>query len=99
MSSTALMGIGFPNAPARVDCLARPDFRVGCCFCFMLSSIFFLFVVFGDSAVFSDVDDPESFDDNDVALSSRLVSDCNSIPLVGVLGADRPQFFFQLPSV
>ena len=37
VSSTVFMGIGFPNAPASVHCLALFDFRVGfncldCCF-------------------------------------------------------------------
>ena len=92
MSSTAFMGIGFLKAPARVDCLARPDTRVGCCFCFNTIWCFLLVYPFGDGAIFSDVVDPESFDDKDVALSFRLVFDWNSIPLVGVLGAGRPPF-------
>ena len=94
------MGIGFPKAPARVECLARFDFRVGCCFvgaccfCFALSGVASLLILFGGSARFSDVDYPESFDDTDVALSSHLAFERNSIPLVGVLGASRPPVLF-----
>ena len=99
MSSNALMGIGFPDAPTRVDCIVRPEILVGCCFCFMLSGVFFSFILFGDGGIVSEVEDPESFDDNDVALSSCIVSDWNFIPLVCVLGAGLPQSFFQLPSV
>ena len=61
-------------------------------FCYLVFTSCLSF--FGDGAIFSDVDDPESFDDIDVPLSSRLVSDWNSIPLVGVLGAGRPPVLF-----
>ena len=60
----------------------------------MLSGDFFLFVLFGDGAIFSDLDDPESFDDNDVTLSSRLINVWNSNPLVGVLGVGLPPVIF-----
>ena len=53
----------------------------------MLSGVFFLFILFGNGAIFSEVDDPESLDDNHVALSSYLDSDWTIIPLVGILGA------------
>ena len=55
---------------------------------------FLLFILFDDCAIFSEVDDPQSFDDNDVALSSHLLFDWNFIPLVGVLGAGVPPVLF-----
>ena len=102
VSSTAFMGIGFPNAPARVYCLTRFDLRVGCslvgcCFCFA-SGVAFWLIRLGDGARFSDMDDPESVPDPGVAAPSFscLWFDWNSIPRVGVLGAGRPPVLFPI---
>ena len=99
VSSTTFLGNGFTNAPARVDCLARFDLRVGsfvgCCFCFA-SGVAFWLIRLDDRARFSDVDDLESVPERDVAAPSfsRLWSDWNSNPRVGVLGAGRPPVLF-----
>ena len=63
----AFIGAGFPSAPASVDCLVRLDFLVGS------SSLVasFLLTSFGNGAVFSEFDDPESRDEVD-----RLLSGC-----------------------
>ena len=49
-------------------------------------------------ALYSQVDNPESFDDTDVALSSRLVSSWNFIPRAGILGAGLLPVLFPVAS-
>ena len=92
--------ITFPSASASVDCLARPDFLVGAS-CLAASNVFFLLARFGDGAVFSEVDDPESPDDVDVSLSdcffwvSAVVDSVwNFNPLVGVRCVAFPPVVF-----
>ena len=51
----AFIGTGLPSTPARVDCLTRPDFLFGGSN-LAVSDVFFLFISFGDGAVFSEVD-------------------------------------------
>ena len=54
---TSVDAIGFARAFAKVACLVRPDFLVGC-FAFLLSGVHFLLTRFGNGTMFSEVDDP-----------------------------------------
>ena len=58
------------------------------------SGVFLLFTLFGDGAMFSDVDDPESLDQIGVALFDLRASDWSFIPLDGVRGASLPPVLF-----
>ena len=85
----------FPSAPARVDCLTRPDFPVGrYCYCLTFYDVSFLFTRFGDGSMFSDVDDSETLDIIDVVLTDFRTSDRNFRPLVGVRGTCFPSVLF-----
>ena len=86
----AFIGAGFPSAPASVEFLDRPDSLVGSS-SLVASGVFFLFTRFGDVAVISEVDEPESSDEDDLSLSVCLFmvsavfdSVLNFSPLIGV---------------
>ena len=101
VSSTAFMGIGFPNEPTSVDCVVLFNFRVGfdcncldwCCFD---PGVAFWLTLMGDGAKFLDVDDPELVAEPKVAARSFscLWSDWNSIPRISVFGIGRPPVLF-----
>ena len=62
----------------------------------MDSGVAFLLTLLGDGARFFEVEDPESVVEPDVATLSfsRLCSDWNSIPRVGVFGVGRTPVLF-----
>ena len=93
MFPIVFIGTGFPSAPARVDCLTRPDFLLGCC-CWWVtfSGVFLLFTLFGYGSMFSDVDDHELLDEIVVALFN-FPTGIPSLLLASVVPA-FPLFFF-----
>ena len=52
----------FPCTSASVDCLFCANFLVGSMI-FSVAGVFFWFILFGDGAMFSDVEEPSSLDD------------------------------------
>ena len=77
VSSTGLIVIGSPNAPASVHTLVLFDLRLGFLdWCCLASGVLFWLTLLGDGARFSDVEDPESVVEPDVAALSDSLPRC-----------------------